>query len=1516
MAVLSRLLIGSQQRLDLPDLLSIDSYAASDFRYLVKSLVGSTPLILKGFDVINAGEAIGQSSTGLKIKVADSVVYSADSSAGSFYYGLSEGNTLSQDISPQGIAPSATNYIYLTLSSSGQGQDTRAFFDVDLNGGTGGEFNQSVNTQSVLKIDVGVSVSTFPTGTVPIAKIVTDSVGNVLKIVDCRNMMFRLGTGGLNPNPTNRFSFRSLPTSTYERDEPFLEISSNNTVNSFQGGDKNIYNLKEWMDVVMTKLLELSGTSFWYESTPTLNLANIFGDALGTSIKSKGRWSHDGSNPGKITWSEDIVIRKMNDPRDIIVRSNAVDGKSLLDDQVMWVKLVRDMQINESDSPVVFENNKNYINASVNTNGYFSNLKIGDWIKRHGDDSNLYLRVEQFYNSFDMAGGTTVHPSDARSIKLSSVYAGPSVTDSAVYSKGEYTNSDIKVSNRNSSDLFLAGGDLFWLANRSDTIQSIGGIQPTILSDVVISDADGIRARLNFSDEHGLLDGDRVVISEAGSQNGIYQVEVESPNTVIINTSSTDLTTNAIVSYAVVTTATRKTDADYQLESANHNFESNQTVVISGTTGSTYDGSYLINYRSDIQFQIPHDATISATGGTATCARVNLRTEFGAARVIQGESIDINEPDTFNILKFIGMDSLSQTNPVYQLPSEYNTLAGFQNFNSSESDSLTTRVSKLTAMMADRVQDRGSRIIGRATYRNEGSGSNQVVSVSGSIIIEKPGSPQQAISVPSPFTLAANEALVCQVNRDSSSTIAAVVQSLGSPFLLEENKIILFYRFSGTSVYSWDGHEIKNSSSWTSNDYEASQNKNIVVQDVGGINYNYNSLTGSGVVSYNSSGTVRILIPGSAENTINCAAINALSASTRTVSNNQSVWVRVNRSAAKTFTTISTNLNYQDSNSAGALYITDTISAPTDQDILVLYSVKDGLLMKHHHFNPAGNIYEEDKVGVVTPTTESQFAAPLVSGSTVSLPKDSRESGSNQYYVVGSGQLQVFLNGQRLRRGDDYNESGSAGTLSSSISTLQDLLVGDILSFRIDGNSAVYFTPSPTVVENLQDAYDGGNVINISAGSPIVLNGAAGSKLLQINGDMGVTGVVDPKGISFTKESATPLLSSQDGLWVNSDGKLIQQRSGLSSVNITESITNPSSFITAGDGLSYSDSTINVNTSTTGGIEITSDTLNIKKPASSGLATDTTGLYVDTSTTGGVEVVSNKVQIKKDPAGAISTTSSGAKVLVDGSSVIISGNALRVNAAAPIYNSGTALGLAYDETLNINIANQITVNRSPRLITIWSNESLPIGAGKVVSTSFDDPGAILLTNANLASASNIVGVTLNSIQTNYSGAVVNSGIVFVPGETFTIGQPVYLSSTVSGGLTTTKPTEYGKPIVIIGTAVSSSEIFVKPQILGVASNVYLESTAEIVNSTSPVTKTLPVDSRAGNSVRYYTVGDAFLTVWLNGQKLRVGDDYNEVGSSGSQSNQIQILQDLVVGDILEYRIERDQAIFSAMQTLP
>ena len=1538
MAVLSRLLIGSQQRLDLPDLLSMSSYTASDFKFLIKSLVGSAPLILKGFDIIDAPSCINTSS--VSIRVADSVLYNTESSSGSFYYGLPEGNEISQPVSPI-LRANAINYIYLTLSSSGEGKDTRAFFDVDLNGGNGGEFNQGVNTQSVLKINVNVSVSTFPTGTVPIAKIQTGANAIITSITDCRDMMFRLGSGGANPNPLNKFSFRSLPESIYERDEPLLTINDSTSSNSFQGGDQNIYTLKEWMDAVMTKLLELSGTTFWYESTPTLNLSNIHGDALATSIKSKGSWTHSIANPGRISWSEDIVIRRMNDPRDIIIRSNS-SGKDLLDDQIMWVKLEREKQINELDSPVEFEYGESYINGTI---GSFENLKKGDWVKRHGDDNNLYLRVEELYNGLNASGDPT-SPENAISIKLSGVYVGPTVTDSAVFTKGEYQDEDILRSNRNSSDLFVAGGDLFWLANRSDTIQKIESIT-NFSKTATVSEVNTETLKLTFETAHDLNDGDRIALSD-DDYDVTYQVEVESTLGVVIKYSGLSNEDIVTARWGVVKTSSRSTDDGFQLESANHNFESNQTVIINGAAGYGNNQKYQINNRSSTEFQIPSSidsnsiTDLTTVNATATCARINLRTEFGAARVVQGETVDINEPDTFNILKFIGMDSLAQTSPVYKTPDGYNALDGYQDFNSNPDDSVTTRISKLTAMMADRVQDRGSKIIGRATYRNTSTGGDQIVTVDGSIIIEKPGSTQQSITTGSSFTLAANQALVCDIDRQSGAPAACTVQSLGSSFLLKENRIVLFYRFSGTSVYSWDGHEIRNSSSWTSNDYETSQNKNIVIQDVGGIKY-ANSL-----ISYNSSDSeVEILIPGSVNNSIDCGSINDLSSELRTVSNGQSVWVRINRNAAKVFTITTTNAAYQDTDAAGALYITNTTNVPTDQDVVVLYSVRSGALHRHNHATPAANIYEESKIGVPSAITTYQFNTPFVNGTSMSLPQDSREDASTQNFVVGSGQLQVWLNGQKLRLGDDYSETGTTGSLSNDIQIFRDLEEDDVVTFRVDGNSAVYFTPSLSTVEDLQDAYYGGNIIDIDDGSPITINGSPGQKLLQINGDIGVTGVIDPKGITFTKETTNPIGTSQSGLWINTNGQLIHQNDTVS-LNITESISDPSTMLTAGSGLVYSNGnkTLDVNLSSTGGLETDSDALGIKKAdlslettesglsvkksTNSGLTVDASGLAINPSSTGGLEVdaESNSLKIKSADS-ALYTNASGIGILNDSSLKIdgsglgvsfepeISGLAvdsvtegLQVVVTAPIILNSNGVSLSYSGTLELNDSSALGVSSSPRVLNTMVNGSGAILNPGVVSVLGSNT-VEAASSTNMLSFAKIVGVVGTSTGVGSTCSVVSRGKIQITGAGFTVGNPVYLSHTTNGSLTQTKPSSYGKPIILIGTATATNEMFVSVQMLGVSGNVYVESAVVAIDTTAPSTLTLPTDSRASGAIRYYTVGDAFLTVWLNGQKLRLGDDYNEVGVAGALSNTISTLRDLEVGDIVEYRIEKDQSVHIA-----
>lgn len=1093
MAVLGRLLIGSQQRIDLADFLSVQSYVSSDFRELVRSFVGSRPLILKGFEIANAPQSIG--TTSISITVADSVLYDPTSTAGSFYSGLPAGNTLSQPIIlTQELRPSATNYIYLTLSTVGAGADTRAFWDVDLNGGAGGEFNQTINTEGVLIVKAGVSTAGFPQGTIPVAKIGFSSSA-ITDITDCRNLMFRLGSGGTSPNPDNRFQFPALPAAGYARNEPPSTINSPALPTPFQGGDKNILTLKEWMDAVMTKLAEISGTDYWYESTGDLSLVKVYDDALASSLRSKGKWTHDENYIGKVTWTEDIVYGKINDPRDIVVRAGSVD---LENDQVMWIEMIRNQKISALDTPVTFINGSTLVTGSVTS---FQYVKQGDWIKSKGDDEFHYARIVNFFTSTTGTGSTTDNPSEAQSLRLETQYTGSSGLSNAVYSKGVYVPEDadeVRISDRNSSEIYDVGGNMYWLAVRADTIQKINDISIEKFTSVTISEADGTNATLTFTAPHGLVNGDRIVISNASPFDGTYQVETSDSETLTIQTDAQGSVSSATVTWAIVTTAARNApNSTFQIESENHGFASGQTVKISNVTPSSpYDinGSYLINVRNSTSFQIPYGDepfTLDLSDATATCAKIILKTNLGSIEVLQGEEVNINEPDTKNLIEFIGMNSLTETRPVYSIPeNDNNTVRGYVNFNSDSQDSLTTRVSKLTGMMADRVQDRDTIVSGRATFRNTTQGADQLLSFSGEpLVIAKPGSTTQIVNFSSSYVLSPNTALIVDVDRNASTGIAPQIVTLDATYKLQENRLILFSRRgSETDIYSWTGERIINSSSWTCNNNEISQNRNIIVNEQVSVNYDGAKLNFASDVGY-----VYVVIPGSS--TYNKIDVSNFTSGI-TISSNQSAWVRVNRRANKTFTNSQTSSTHQDTDLAGTIYITNTADVPVDQDVVVLYSIQDSALVRHHNSpNPRRSIYEEYLT----------VSGDQTAGWSTVIPLDSRNGGLQAYFIKGSGQLEVSLNGQILRIDQDYAEMGDPDTAQSQVSFLQDLKDGDEIRFRLASEGGFYTIDLETTT-TLQQAYDHNRFITTTDGSPVSISANPGYLALSLSGDLSCDG--------------------------------------------------------------------------------------------------------------------------------------------------------------------------------------------------------------------------------------------------------------------------------------------------------------------------------------------------------------------------------------------------------------------------
>ncbi len=93
-----------------------------------------------------------------------------------------------------------------------------------------------------------------------------------------------------------------------------------------------------------------------------------------------------------------------------------------------------------------------------------------------------------------------------------------------------------------------------------------------------------------------------------------------------------------------------------------------------------------------------------------------------------------------------------------------------------------------------------------------------------------------------------------------------------------------------------------------------------------------------------------------------------------------------------------------------------------------------------------------------SPTYDEIFpvASPISIGGYVTLPNNSRLAGTPaQYYTVGKGALQVWLNGQFLDvESGAYLEVGVTGNPSNQIQMEYALLVGDQLEFRLNGGGS------------------------------------------------------------------------------------------------------------------------------------------------------------------------------------------------------------------------------------------------------------------------------------------------------------------------------------------------------------------------------------------------------------------------------------------------------------------------------
>lgn len=162
---------------------------------------------------------------------------------------------------------------------------------------------------------------------------------------------------------------------------------------------------------------------------------------------------------------------------------------------------------------------------------------------------------------------------------------------------------------------------------------------------------------------------------------------------------------------------------------------------------------------------------------------------------------------------------------------------------------------------------------------------------------------------------------------------------------------------------------------------------------------------------------------------------------------------------------------------------------------------------------PAVDLTKTNTAVTVIDVNTFSYVADSSATSTESKFIDSIVTERVRYYLVGDKELEVYLNGVIQSKGVDYNEVGAYHTQSNQIEWLKDISAqspNNVIKYRIDANGGqTIISQSVGGSGTLQDAYNGGSVINIASGTPLTLNGPSGEDLAVINGDMTVTGLIN-----------------------------------------------------------------------------------------------------------------------------------------------------------------------------------------------------------------------------------------------------------------------------------------------------------------------------------------------------------------------------------------------------------------------
>jgi hypothetical protein len=332
--------------------------------------------------------------------------------------------------------------------------------------------------------------------------------GNVTSVENCKQSVWRLGSGGISPNPNYSHTYSLTP------ENPFIATIAQ-PADPFAGGDWELNTFKDWANAVMTEIKNLKGTPYWYSNGGAgTNVADLWFDAVGSVITSKGAWAHSAITPGELVWSAPVFIRSILGEYSFTLTGPS--SVTLADTEVAYISLNRDNNF-QAGNVFTFTSGSPTVTATLPVTGLVAN----DWIKLASDPISAYTQVLTVV-------GTTV--------TLNQNYLGSSGTGEALNSTSTYTiQSAMPESVPDSTNTY-------WIAKRDD---NVGGGFSFSISSATRTDGSTV---FTYTGSPALVQGQVVIVSGFTDTtfNGTFQImSIPSSGTFQVNNTGADGTATA-----------------------------------------------------------------------------------------------------------------------------------------------------------------------------------------------------------------------------------------------------------------------------------------------------------------------------------------------------------------------------------------------------------------------------------------------------------------------------------------------------------------------------------------------------------------------------------------------------------------------------------------------------------------------------------------------------------------------------------------------------------------------------------------------------------------------------------------------------------------------------------------------------------------------------------------------------------------------------------------------------------